>query len=106
VHADSKKTISYPPKKFAGLDELRGVAILLVLILHCGHHASFASHSALFGVNTLVRVITIGWIGVDLFFVLSGFLITTGLLFTKDCPCYFRNFFYQAGIENSSRIFT
>ena len=47
------------------LGVLRGIAILLVL----GHH--FVHYS--FGAK-------VGWVGVDLFFVLSGFLIS-GLLF-------------------------
>jgi peptidoglycan/LPS O-acetylase OafA/YrhL len=49
------------------LDFLRGIAILLVLIRHI--------HLFTFTTNT-------GWIGVDLFFVLSGFLVS-GLLFKE-----------------------
>ena len=50
------------------LDGLRGVAVLLVVLYHCG----FPSLQAF----SLIP----GWIGVDLFFALSGFLITTLLL--------------------------
>jgi peptidoglycan/LPS O-acetylase OafA/YrhL len=50
-----------------GLDTLRALAIALVFMFH---YQAFVSHEATFGV-----VGTVGWVGVDLFFVLSGYLI-------------------------------
>src|SRR2546422_8654462 len=48
-----------------GLDLLRALAIIVVVIYH----------AALFGFKLPGRVDRFGWIGVDLFFVLSGYLI-------------------------------
>ena len=73
------------------LDGIRGIAILGVLATHAAvGHPSFA----LRGYSKLVRYIfTPGWAGVDLFFVLSGFLITGILLSTKASSNYFRSFY-------------
>ncbi len=54
--------------KFHGLDHLRAIAIILVLIFH---YTYFFEHPTWW--PTFARF---GWTGVDLFFVLSGFLIT------------------------------
>jgi peptidoglycan/LPS O-acetylase OafA/YrhL len=66
------------------LDGLRGLAILLVMV----HR--FWPRS---GVGVAADVAGAGWIGVDLFFVISGFLITGILLDTKGDDGYFRNFY-------------
>ena len=70
------------------IDGLRGVAILMVLC----HHLSPAVSGSHF-TKRLLTIAHTGWTGVDLFFVLSGFLITTILLRTKSAPDYFLNFY-------------
>ncbi|WP_288381487.1 acyltransferase [uncultured Massilia sp.] len=60
------------PARLAGLDTLRALAIVLVLM---SHYNGFVSRAPTFGIAG-----TIGWAGVDLFFVLSGYLIGNQLL--------------------------
>jgi peptidoglycan/LPS O-acetylase OafA/YrhL len=66
------------------LDGLRGIAILMVMI-----HRFWPRT----GVGLGADVAGAGWIGVDLFFVISGFLIAGILLDTKGEPGFFRNFY-------------
>jgi peptidoglycan/LPS O-acetylase OafA/YrhL len=79
------------------LDGLRGTAILMVLYLHL-----FWSNTSPAG-NLLVRSIaelrTACWIGVDLFFVLSGFLLTGILYDTLSSAHFFRNFYGRRSLR-------
>jgi peptidoglycan/LPS O-acetylase OafA/YrhL len=70
-------------KKVPQLDAIRGLAVLLVLLHNTDIYPSL--HLQWISAN--------GWMGVDLFFVLSGFLITGILLDAKQSEGYFRNFY-------------
>jgi peptidoglycan/LPS O-acetylase OafA/YrhL len=70
------------------LDGIRGLAILAVMIFHQTILTSDTLADRLFR-----RVAESGWCGVDLFFVLSGFLITGILLEAKGSAHYLRNFY-------------
>jgi peptidoglycan/LPS O-acetylase OafA/YrhL len=81
------------------LDGIRGLAILLVLFHHFTLYAGV--QPAAYADRVYHKLAEASWCGVDLFFVLSGFLITGILLRTKEHPNYFRNFY----MRRSLRIF-
>jgi peptidoglycan/LPS O-acetylase OafA/YrhL len=68
---------------YPGLDGVRGVAVSLVFAVH------------------YIPRYTIGWMGVMIFFVLSGFLITGGLYDSQHEKHRFRNFY----LRRTLRIF-
>src|SRR5581483_122872 len=71
-------------KKIPQLDAVRGLAILLVMV----HNTNWKFPSL-----HLQAVFQNGWAGVDLFFVLSGFLITRILLDAKESGDSLKNFY-------------
>ena len=77
-----------PQGRIAELDGLRGMAILLVLVAHYFAVPGIGAASLLNG-----YWFRLGWTGVDLFFVLSGFLIGGILLDVRDSPNYFKTFY-------------
>ena len=77
------------------LDGVRGCAILLVLATHLASGTAAASGFD----DVVLRTLRAGWIGVDLFFVLSGFLITGILLDSRQDPRYFRVFFARRALR-------
>src|ERR1041384_1172054 len=64
------------------LDGLRAIAIAGVLLFHVEP-----------------RIFSIGWLGVVLFFVLSGYLITGILLDSRSRPNYFRSFYARRALR-------
>jgi peptidoglycan/LPS O-acetylase OafA/YrhL len=89
-----------PAKKgshLPALDSIRGVAVLCVMVYHFNNGPSDVGAVG----NVLSKLFRLGGSGVDLFFVLSGFLITGILFDAKQEPYYFRNFY----IRRTLRIF-
>jgi len=74
-------------ERVAELDGIRGIAILLVLGAHFG--------APVCPPGIVHEIFEFGWTGVDLFFVLSGLLITGILLDSKGRPDYFRRFYLR-----------
>jgi peptidoglycan/LPS O-acetylase OafA/YrhL len=78
------------PAYIPELQGLRGLAVLAVVIYH--------SHPRLEG--TWIHYASLwGWVGVNLFFVLSGFLITSILLEAQKKEKYFRNFYGRRALR-------
>jgi len=73
--ASLNRAIHYIPE----LDDLPGIAVILVVIFHARKNPAVWFTPFPF----LHSVLNVGPTGVDLFFVLSGFLITSILLSTK-----------------------
>jgi peptidoglycan/LPS O-acetylase OafA/YrhL len=73
------------------LDGVRGLAILMVFAVHFVGDAVVTNRVEAF----IGAVAVYGMYGVDLFFVLSGFLITGILIDSKADPGYFRNFYMR-----------
>ena len=81
--------------RLPALDGVRGLAILMVMEFHFWGTA-FAIGGQVPTVSIDIwtrRFIGVGWSGVDLFFVLSGFLITGILYDTKQSNSFFRTFY-------------
>jgi len=70
-------------KRVSELDGIRGVAIAAILILHMAEIlVAGVGYSRV--IAAVYRLMCAGWLGVDVFFVLSGFLITRVLLEGRD----------------------
>ena len=80
------------------LDSLRGIAILGVLFLHGFYWPYSSLHLSRAG-TLFLRVTQPGWLGVNLFFVLSGFLITGILLDSRNRPDYYRRFYGRRALR-------
>jgi peptidoglycan/LPS O-acetylase OafA/YrhL len=83
-------------RQIPALDGIRGIAIIWVVL----HNATaMASAPASRWLHVLPLLAQPGWIGVQLFFALSGFLITAGLLDSRGSPHFFRNFYAKRALR-------
>ena len=90
---DDKRAIVEPMRgRIPQLDGVRGIAILLVLVWHYSlllrpEFRTLLAYAA--------KAVSLSWSGVDLFFVLSGFLIGGILIHNRGAPNYFSVFFVR-----------
>jgi peptidoglycan/LPS O-acetylase OafA/YrhL len=88
------------PARIDALDGVRGLAILLVVLFHAlWFDAAMVGGQSVAPGSPYARLASLGWCGVDVFFVLSGYLITGILLRSKGQPRYFRNFYARRALR-------
>ena len=103
--SEPERAPARPPaevERLTELDGLRGLALLLVI----GTHSTAAIYGLYFHgypISLLDSYLYLalhgGWVGLDLMYVLSGFLITGILLKTKGKPGYFRQFYVRRALR-------
>jgi len=88
---DNEQTPSTATRRILELDGVRGLAILLVLVWHYIQNQLRADPGTLLAY--FKQALGFTWCGVDLFFVLSGFLIAGILLDQRESQYYYRAFY-------------
>ncbi len=84
-----------PGGHFAPLDGLRGVAVLMIVLHHNFHLRPGGSRP----LGLLMTALETTWTGVNLFFVLSGFLIGGILIDSRGTPGYFGTFYARRALR-------
>jgi peptidoglycan/LPS O-acetylase OafA/YrhL len=88
-------TARFSGRHIKSLDGLRGLAFLLIFY----HHYALSTHATQVWVKVAAYLGGGCWVGVDFFFVLSGFLITGILLDSREAPRYFTNFYARRALR-------
>lgn len=95
VPEQAPRPSALPRGYIPALDSVRGIAIAAVMVYHALRELPYTGRLE----QAFERVIGAGWIGVDLFFVLSGFLITGILLDAKGGHAFFRSFYVRRALR-------
>jgi peptidoglycan/LPS O-acetylase OafA/YrhL len=81
------------------LDGIRGLAVAMVVLDHASYFYQNPPEQVLMGnglhgiTRAVLSITAQGWLGVELFFILSGYLITSILLKTRGANSYFTSFY-------------
>lgn len=94
--------LKHLPKRIPELDGLRAIAVLMVMAEHMYDGWKLPPLAM---PRSIFFLLTHGWLGVDLFFILSGFLITGILLDDRDRPDYFKNFYRRRALRILPLVF-
>jgi peptidoglycan/LPS O-acetylase OafA/YrhL len=83
------------------LDGIRGLAALAVFVPHYLNQWSIRDAHANFGpiLRTVYDFRDLGRFGVDVFFILSGFLISSLLIADRESPSFFRDFYWKRALR-------
>ncbi len=78
--------------KFENIDLLRAFAALSVVVYHVIEHGRWSSYPT----EGLLTAFRIGWVGVDIFFVISGFVIAySALILYRSAPALFAGQYWR-----------
>ena len=94
------------PGGFPALDGIRAIAILTVILFHCAVFSNYVSplmKAQGIPISWTQQILLNLWSGVDIFFVLSGFLI--GRILLRDLAIEGRIFYASFFVRRSLRIF-
>ncbi len=84
---------TFPKQRLIELDGLRGFALVMILVFHAvSQEGEYPAGTFLY---YLQRLFAMGWTALDLFFVLSGFLIGGILMDARGSPSYFKTFYLR-----------
>ena len=86
-------------RRMPELDTIRGIAILSVLMFHGFEYTAWLTVTRPGWQSAILAVSKHGWAGVNLFFVLSGFLITGILLDGAGKPRYYSRFYAHRALR-------
>ncbi len=97
--ASSDELMPSVPQRILELDGFRSLAVWMVFVSHMVKGWPHSGADLAWIPSWMVRILDHGWLGVDLFFLLSGLLITGILIDTRPEPRYFSKFYARRSLR-------